>query len=75
METKGSGPGRLCGIGTTLTGGEGTPGQVGGGGMGKDLEERTSALLGWEAGRQLASLEQKVLVENLEMRLELSAEA
>lgn len=43
--------------------------------MGKDLEERTSALLGWEAGRQLASLEQKVLVENLEMRLELSAEA
>lgn len=47
----------------------------GGGGTCKDLEERTSALLGWEAGRQLASLEQKVLVENLEMRLELLAEA
>lgn len=34
------------------------------------LEEGVSALLGWEAGRQLASLEQKVLVEKLEMRLE-----
>ena len=39
------------------------------------LEKGTSTLLGWEAGRQLASLEQKVLVEKLEMRLELLAEA
>lgn len=39
------------------------------------LEEGVSALLGWEAGRQLASLEQEVLVEKLEMRLELLAEA
>ena len=59
-----------------MTGGEGTPGRVGvGRGMCKGLEEGTSTLLGWEAGRQLASLEQKVLVEKLEMRLELLAEA
>lgn len=43
--------------------------------MCKGLEEGTSTLLGLEAGRQLALLEQKVLVEKLEMRLELLAEA
>ena len=75
METKGSGPGRLCGIGTSLTGGEETPGRVEGQRRVQGLEEGTSTLLGWEAGRQLASLEQKVLVEKLEIRLELLAEA